>query len=671
MTSLVLLVTDVTDRVLSRQRIEELADAAAQRAAELEAIIANMPDGVAIYGADGRLLQMNAAGRDISGEDLSPNDALPEVVEHFDLRYPDGRPIPLDDLPLPRALHGERVSGYEFVSRTRHGERNILMSSAPITSATGAITSAVVIFSDITARKRAEELMTRLGRILDASANEIYVYDAASLRYLQVNEGARRNLGYTMEELAQMTPIDIRPMLTAETFESFIAPLRTGEQDEIVFETTQRRKDGSHYPVEARLQLSHGENPPVFVSIIQDITERRATEQQREQLLREIDERRRFVQTVIENAPVGIAAFGTDAGLTVRMANGQYLGLLDASWRESGIAGRGLRNLLPNAGVDDMIGLVGQALERGETIGVQEFAYGGFARGAGYFDMTVVPLRESGAEVTGILTVVADVTERVETRQQIEDLAWDAAQRASELETVIASIADGVMVTDAEGRIVLENAASRRLTGRTQSAVSFDLEAQVTEQELRNPDGTPIPPADLPLGRAVRGETVTEQVLIVRRADRGDDRFLICSSAPVRAGSGAITGAVAVFRDVTEMKQLDQMKDEFVSIAAHELRTPLTAIKGYAELLDRRLSAQGGRESDRRSLGVIRKQTERLASLVNEMLDVSRIEAGRLQLNIEPFDLTTLAGEVVNIMRVSSDTHHLSLVAESAIEVNG
>ncbi len=87
--------------------------------------------------------------------------------------------------------------------------------------------------------------------------------------------------------------------------------------------------------------------------------------------------------------------------------------------------------------------------------------------------------------------------------------------------------------------------------------------------------------------------------------------------------------------------------------------------------MDRRLSAQVGRESDRRSLGVIRKQTERLASLVNEMLDVSRIEAGRLQLNTEPFDLTALAGEVVNTMRVSSDTHHLSLVAESAIEVNG
>jgi two-component system phosphate regulon sensor histidine kinase PhoR len=263
------------------------------------------------------------------------------------------------------------------------------------------------------------------------------------------------------------------------------------------------------------------------------------------------------------------------------------------------------------------------------------------------------------------------VTDRVLSRQRIEELAWDAAQRASEQETVIASIADGVMVTDADGHIILENDASRRLTGRAQSAVAFDLVAQAEAQNLRNADGTPVPSHDVPLGRAVRGETVTDQVLIVRRVDTGEDRFLICSSAPVRASGDAITGAVAVFRDITEMKQLDQMKDEFISIAAHELRTPLTAIKGYAELLDRRLSAQAGREADRKSLGIIRKQTERLSTLVNEMLDVSRIEGGRLELNSEPFDLSALVGEAVNNLRVSTTTHVLSLAAEPAIAAFG
>ncbi len=668
----ILVVTvDTTEQTVNRRAMEALAKTAAQRAAEQEAIIANMPDGVALYGADGQLIQMNLAGQQISGEAHSPDDTLPAVVEHFDLRYPDGRVIPLDDLPLPRALRGETVSGYEFISHTRHGDRDIVASSAPIRDAAGEITSAVVVFSDITERKRAEGLTTRLGRILDASSNEIYVCDVVSLRFSQVNAGARRNLGYTMDELTHLTPLDIKPEFTLETYRALIAPLHSGERSEVVFETVHRRKDGSLYPVEVNLQLSQSETPPALVAIIQDITERRAAERQREQLLREIDERRRFVQTVVESAPVGIAAFGVDADLAVRMANGQYLQLLDEPWRGAGIMGHGMREFVPDADAAGLTALVRQVIEREEPLVLREFEFNGFARGPGYYDASIVPLREAGARVSGVLTVVADVTERVQSRQRIEELAWDAAQRASELETVIASIADGVLVTDAAGRIILENAASHRLTGRAASGVSLDLAAQVAEYALRAPDGAPLPPDALPLGRAVRGETVAEQVLILRRVDTGEDRFLMCSSAPVRAGSGAITGAVAVFRDITEMKQVEQMKDDFVSIAAHELRTPLTAIKGYAELLERRLSMQKGRESDRRSLDVIRKQSERLSNLVNEMLDVSRIEGGRLELNTEPFDLSALVGEVVNNMRVSSEAHTLSLAAVPGIVVDG
>lgn len=404
---------------------------------------------------------------------------------------------------------------------------------------------------------------------------------------------------------------------------------------------------------------------------MRDVTEERQGTLERERLLREVEERRRFVQTVIESAPAGIAVFAADTDATVRIANDRYLQSLDEPWQSEGIVGRGVRDFVARAAADTLLALVRQVVESRQSVFLREYAQAGLSGEAVYVDLSLVPLVESGDQVTGVLSLVADVTERVQSRRRIEELARDAAQRASELETVIASIADGVMVTDAVGRIIMENDASRRLMGRTRSAVSFDLTAQVEAQGLRDPDGIPILPDALPLGRAVRGETVTDQVLIVRRADTGADRFLMCSSAPVRAGGGAITGAVAVFRDITEMKQLDQMKDEFISIAAHELRTPLTAIKGYAELLDRRLTLQGGRESDRKSLAVIRKQTDRLSGLVNEMLDTSRIEAGRLQLNSEPFDLATLVGEVMNNIRVSSETPVLTLTAEAGIEVFG
>jgi two-component system, OmpR family, phosphate regulon sensor histidine kinase PhoR len=544
------LTVDTTEQTLNRRKVEELAETAAQRAAELEAIIANMPDGVAIYGPDAKLIQMNTAGqRSAAADDVPPSESLTEAVDRYAFTYPDGRPIPPDDLPLARALRGETVSGYEFVSQTRRGAVYRLASSAPITNAAGEITSAVVMFTDITARKHAE--------------------------------------------------------------------------------------------------------------------------QERERLLREVEERRAFARTVIDSAPAGIVVFGADPDFTVRLANDQFLPLLREPWRGDGVTGAPLAEFLPRAEESGILAIFRRVVETGEPVSLAEFEYAGESGRTIFYDWSLVPLREGGDRVTGLILLISDVTDRVLSRQRIEELAWDAAQRAGELETVIASIADGVMVTDAEGRVILENDAARSLTGRARSAVAFDLATQAEVQNLRNADGAPAPPHDLPLGRAVRGETVTDQVLIVRRADTGEDRFLICSSAPVRAGGDAITGAVAVFRDITEMKQLDQMKDEFISIAAHELRTPLTAIKGYAELLDRRLSAQGGREGDRKSLGIIRKQTERLSGLVNEMLDVSRIEGGRLQLNSEPFDLSALVGEVVNNLRVSTTTHILSLAAEPAVEVFG
>jgi PAS domain S-box-containing protein len=131
---------------------------------------------------------------------------------------------------------------------------------------------------DITKQKHAQQQLTRLGRILDRSFNEIYVFDAETLKYIQVSEGARENTGYTIEEFHNLTPVDIKPALSEEVFRDLLAPLLSGERDHAVFETIHRRKDRSTYPVDIRLQLSSGETPRVFVAIIQDITDRKHAE---------------------------------------------------------------------------------------------------------------------------------------------------------------------------------------------------------------------------------------------------------------------------------------------------------------------------------------------------------------------------------------------------------
>lgn len=136
-------------------------------------------------------------------------------------------------------------------------------------------TRAIGIVHDITRQRRAELLSARLGRILEHSWNEIYAFDATTFRLLEISDGACRNLGYSLEALQGMTLLQVVPDFTPTQLETLLRPLRRGEEQQVTLETEQRRQDGSHYPVEMRLQLSNMEQPPVFIAISQDISERK------------------------------------------------------------------------------------------------------------------------------------------------------------------------------------------------------------------------------------------------------------------------------------------------------------------------------------------------------------------------------------------------------------
>lgn len=123
--------------------------------------------------------------------------------------------------------------------------------------------------------RQATELSARLGRLLDKSSNEIYIFDADSLKFTHVNQGGRDNLGYNAQELSKMTAVDLKPEVSDEEFSALIEPLRNGASEQVIFETVHRRKDGSCYPVDVLLQYSPAEDPPVFVAMILDITEKK------------------------------------------------------------------------------------------------------------------------------------------------------------------------------------------------------------------------------------------------------------------------------------------------------------------------------------------------------------------------------------------------------------
>ena len=148
----------------------------------------------------------------------------------------------------------------------------------------GRPSSILGVTRDITGRKLAEDKIARFGRIFQDSLNEIYLFDADTLKFTQVNNAAQHNLGYTMAEFREMTPLNLKPEFTTESFEKMVAPLRKGEKEKIVFETVHKRKDQSHYDVEVHLQFLKHEHEALFAAIILDRTERRQAEEDKKKL---------------------------------------------------------------------------------------------------------------------------------------------------------------------------------------------------------------------------------------------------------------------------------------------------------------------------------------------------------------------------------------------------
>jgi diguanylate cyclase (GGDEF)-like protein/PAS domain S-box-containing protein len=210
------------------------------------------------------------------------NTLKPNVATLNELIHPDDQPVMQAWLEActagqqPKALqlrwvrHDGTIRHFEC-----HGKLLLNRRGAPFR-----ISGTV---QDITEHKRSEALAHQVGNLLQNSFDEIYIFNGGNLHFDQASEGAQKNLGYSFQELKQLTPLDVKPLFTRETFEQMIAPLRSGKEKLLSFETLHKRKDGSTYPVEVRLQLLQKEGFQ-YLAIIQDITQRKAAEEEIQRL---------------------------------------------------------------------------------------------------------------------------------------------------------------------------------------------------------------------------------------------------------------------------------------------------------------------------------------------------------------------------------------------------
>lgn len=234
---------------------------------------------------------------------------------------------------------------------------------------------------------------------------------------------------------------------------------------------------------------------------------------------------------------------------------------------------------------------------------------------------------------------------------------------SAEVRATVDSMADCVLVVDDRFRIVEANRAAVTLLGvPSKGEILGPLDQWARRFQLRAPDGSPIPlDGDV---RALAGGAASRFEAIVRRGD-GRDVYVSVAAAPV-ARVRLPPFAVAVLRDVSAVRRLDEMREEFLATAAHEFKTPLAVIKAYAQLMQKREPAE------RQPLTVILRQVDRLARLVQHLLDTSRLRLdpphGGPERE-ERFDLAALAREIVEGMRPCAPGHRLEVSAPAPVPV--
>jgi two-component system, OmpR family, phosphate regulon sensor histidine kinase PhoR len=234
------------------------------------------------------------------------------------------------------------------------------------------------------------------------------------------------------------------------------------------------------------------------------------------------------------------------------------------------------------------------------------------------------------------------------------------------LRALIDSITEGVVLCDRQGRLQLANEAAIELL----QIDSIPYQQQLSEMPdfygMRDVEGRPLPLEQLPLGRALKGEVFYDERLLVRGAS-GENTYVSFSGGPVRGDDGVVEGAVVVMRNVTASQRLEQAKDEFLAVAAHELRSPLAAVRGYTDLLLRREQrrSENDESPELRGLAILGQQVTHMLRLVDNLLDVSRIDAGRLELQRQQINLVALLEQALDQVRPGAQGHEL--VLDSAV----
>jgi signal transduction histidine kinase len=252
----------------------------------------------------------------------------------------------------------------------------------------------------------------------------------------------------------------------------------------------------------------------------------------------------------------------------------------------------------------------------------------------------------------------------IEALQLLSSMAAQALARArhqaaervehERVAAILEHLPASVAVIGKSGAIIHENAAARAF-GKRMGSDDPDWRAAMAQLTILDRDGKPLPPSERPLVRAFSGETSARELTL--ESKQGRRVHVQAIAVPLRNADGTQYAVMTAFHDVTELRELADAKDRFLSIASHELRSPITSLRATTSLLQ--LDPNALTDESRRNvlLSRIQRQIDRLSTLVERLLDTTRLNAGELPLDYAEGDLAALCHDAAEHARLTDPEH--------------
>ncbi|MCI0395695.1 MAG: ATP-binding protein [Chloroflexi bacterium] len=257
--------------------------------------------------------------------------------------------------------------------------------------------------------------------------------------------------------------------------------------------------------------------------------------------------------------------------------------------------------------------------------------------------------------------IAARTHELVEEKKRLAGILRAQEVEASQKEAILASIADGVIACDCNGTILLLNPAAEEILGERGEFIAgrhqiFDLFEPGRREKVWQ------------MFRALRKAGTNEGIAPVEMQEvifEIDHRVISARLTLALGPAQEAIGLVTVLRDITREVEADRAKTDFISTVSHELRTPMTSIKGYTELMAREVAGPLT-DQQRDWLVAVTRSAERLTMLINDLLDVAQIEAGKVRLEMQPVDLCQLAEQVLEVLLPAAQKKEIDLILQAS-----